>query len=219
MMRHLRQDGHAVGRRRVRRLMARMGLVPVYQRPRITVPHSEHRIYRYLLRNPVVDRPNQVWFADIAYIPIRRGFLYLIAVMDWAPRKVPAGRGSNTMDVAVCVEGLHEALAPFGRPGIFNTAPGSQFTSVDFTDVLRGAQVHISMDGRGRWMDSVFIERLWRSLKYQCVYMHAFKTGFDLRAGLTRWIGHYPARRPHLTLAGRTPDEAYGINGLGKLAA
>ena len=219
MARHLRRDGHVVGRKRVRRLMTRMGLAPIYQRPRTTVPHPEHRIYPYLLRDLVVSRPNQVWCADITYIPMRRGFLYLVAVMDWSTRKVLAWRVSNTMDVAFCVEALQEALARFGRPEIFNTDQGSQFTSADFTDVLRGAQVRISMDGRGRWMDNVFIERLWRSLKYECVYLHAFETGSELRAGLSRWIGYYNSRRPHSTLDGRTPDEAYGIDVVERLAA
>ena len=219
MARHLRRDGHEVGRKRVRRLMTRIGLAPIYQRPRTTVPHPEHRIYRYLLRNLVVDRPNQVWCSDITYIPMRRGFLYLVAVMDWATRKVLAWRVSNTMDTTFCVEALQEALARFGRPKIFNTDQGSQFTSDDFTDVLRGAQVRISMDGRGRWMDNVFIERLWRSLKYECVYLHAFETGSELRAGLTRWISYYNARRPHSTLSGHTPDEAYGIDVVERLAA
>jgi putative transposase len=219
MARHLRRDGHEVGRKRVRRLMTRMGLAPIYQRPRTTVPHPEHRIYPYLLRDLVVNRPNQVWCADITYIPMRRGFLYLVAVMDWATRKVLAWRVSNTMDVAFCVEALREALARFGRPEIFNTDQGSQFTSADFTDVLRGAQVRISMDGRGRWMDNVFIERLWRSLKYECVYLHAFETGSELRAGLTRWIGYYNTQRPHSTLGGRTPNEAYAIDMVEKLAA
>ena len=219
MARHLRREGHEVGRKRVRRLMTSMGLAPIYQRPRTTVPHPEHRIYRYLLRDLVVNRPNQVWCADITYIPMRRGFRYLVAVMDWSTRKVLAWRVSNTMDVRFCVEALQEALARFGRPEIFNTDQGSQFTSDDFTSVLRGAQVRISMDGHGRWMDNVFIERLWRSLKYECVYLHAFETGSELRAGLTRWIGYYNTRRPHSTLGGRTPDEAYGIDVEERLAA
>jgi putative transposase len=219
MARHLRREGHEVGRKRVRRLMAIMGLAPIYQRPRTTVPHPEHRIYPYLLRGLVVDRPNQVWCADITYIPMRRGFLYLVAVMDWATRKVLSWRVSNTMDVAFCIEALQEALARFGRPEIFNTDQGSQFTSTEFTDVLRTADVRISMDGRGRWMDNVFIERLWRSLKYECVYLHAFETGSELRAGLARWIGYYNTRRPHSTLAGRTPDETYGIGLMERLAA
>ncbi|MGI4941949.1 MAG: IS3 family transposase [Janthinobacterium lividum] len=219
MMRHLRREGFAVGRKRVRRLMARMGLAPIYQRPRTTVPHPEHRVYPYLLRNMVVDRPNQVWCADLTYIPMRRGFLYLVAVMDWATRKVLSWRVPNTMDVEFCLEALEEALARFGRPEIFNTDQGSQFTSPRFTRVLQQAGTRISMDGRGRWMDNVFIERLWRSLKYECVYLHAFETGSELRAGLSRWIGYYNARRPHSTLAGRTPDEAYGTGGMEKLAA
>ena len=219
MARHLRREGHDVGRKRVRRLMAMIGLVPICQRPRTTVPHPEHRIHPYLLRGLVVDRPNQVWCADFTYIPMRRGFLYLAAVMDWATRKVLAWRVSNTMDVGFCVEALQEALARFGCPEIFNTDQGGQFTSAEFTDVLRAAEVRISMDGRGRWMDNVFIERLWRSLKYECVYLHAFETGSELRAGLARWVGYYNTRRPHSTLAGRTPDEAYGAGVTERLAA
>jgi putative transposase len=219
MARHLRRAGHEVGRKRVRRLMGVMGLVPIYQRPRTTVPHPEHRIYPYLLHDLAVERPNQVWCADITYIPMRRGFLYLVAVMDWATRKVLAWRVSNTMDVAFCVEAVQEALARFGCPEIFNTDQGSQFTSSEFTDVLRAADVRISMDGRGRWVDNVFIERLWRSLKYECVYLHAFETGSELRAGLLRWIGYYNTGRPHSTLGGRTPDEAYGTGMMERLAA
>ena len=224
MARHLRRLGHVVGRKRVRRLMARMGLAAIYQRPRTTVPHPEHRIYPYLLRNLEVDRPNQVWCADLTYIPMRRGFLYLVAVMDWATRRVLSWRLSNTMDVDFCITALEEALARFGRPEIFNSDQGSQFTSPRFTEVLTGAEVRISMDGRGRWMDNVFIERLWRSLKYECVYLHAFETGSELRAGLTHWIGFYNTRRPHSGLGGLTPDEAYAAIGPGgqeatKLAA
>jgi putative transposase len=210
MVRHLRRLGHDVGRRRVRRLMAKMGLAPIYQRPRTSDPHPAHRVYPYLLRNLVVERPNHVWCADITYIPMRRGFLYLVAIMDWATRKVLAWKLSNTMDAGFCVDALKEALARFGRPEIFNTDQGSQFTSFDFTAVLRDAEIRISMDGRGRWMDNVFIERLWRSLKYECVYLNAFETGSELRAGLGRWITYYNTQRPHSGLAGRTPAEAYG---------
>jgi putative transposase len=219
MARHLRREGYPVGRKRVRRLMAKMGLEPIYQRPRTTVPHPEHQVYPYLLRELVIDRPNQVWCADITYIPMQRGFLYLVAVMDWATRKVLSWRVSNTMEADFCIEALEEALERFGRPEIFNTDQGSQFTSPQFTGVLREAGVRISMDGRGRWMDNVFIERLWRSLKYECIYIHAFETGSALRAGLREWIGYYNARRPHSTLAGRTPDEAYWATGTEKLAA
>lgn len=219
MARQLRREGHVVGRKRVRRLMAKMGLTPIYQRPRTTVPHPGHRVWPYLLRDLVVDRPNQVWCADITYIPMRRGFLYLVAVMDWATRKVLTWRVSNTMDVEFCIGALEEALARFGRPEIFNSDQGSQFTSLRFTEVLRAAEVRISMDGRGRWMDNVFIERLWRSLKYECVYLHAFETGSELRAGLTKWVGYYNAARPHSRLGARTPDEAYGPGKTMRLAA
>lgn len=209
MARHLRRAGHEVGRRRVRRLMAKMGLTPIYQRPRTSDPHPQHRVYPYLLRKLAIERPNHVWCADVTYIPMRRGFLYLVAIMDWATRKVLAWRLSNTMDAGFCVAALEEALARFGKPEIFNTDQGSQFTSYAFTSVLRDAEVRISMDGRGRWMDNVFIERLWRSLKYECVYLHAFETGSELRAGLGRWITYYNTQRPHSGLAGRTPVEAY----------
>jgi putative transposase len=209
MARHLRREGHGVGRKRVRRLMAVIGLVPTYQRPRTTIPHPEHRIYPYLLRELTIDRPNQVWCTDITYIPMRRGFLYLVAIMDWWTRKVLSWRVSNTMDVGFCIEALEDALASYGRPEIFNSDQGSQFTSPQFTKVLRDAEIRISMDGKGRWMDNVFIERLWRSLKYECIYLHAFETGSELRGGLTQWVGYYNARRPHSSLDGRTPDEAY----------
>jgi putative transposase len=150
---------------------------------------------------------------------MRRGFLYLVAVMDWATRRVLAWRVSNTMDVEFCLEALDEALARFGRPEIFNSDQGSQFTSLRFTGVLQQAGVRISMDGRGRWMDNVFIERLWRSLKYECVYLHAFETASELRAGLSKWIGYYNVGRPHSALTGRTPNEAYGANEAERLAA
>jgi putative transposase len=219
MARHLRHEGYGAGRKRVRRLMARMGLAPIYQRPRTSVPHPEHRVFPYLLRDLVIGRPNQVWRADITDLPMRRGFLYLVAVMDWATRKVLAWRVSNTLEAEFCLEALEEALARFGRPESFNTDQGGQFTSPRFTGVLQEAGVRISMGGRGRWLDNVFIERLWRSLKYECVYLHAFETGSELRAGLARWVGYYDAGRPHSALAGRTPDEAYGANEMEALAA
>lgn len=219
MARQLRRDGHEVGRKRVRRLMAIMGLAPIYQRPRTTVPNPAHRIWPYLLRGMAIDRPNQVWCTDLIYIPMRRGFLYLVAVMDWTTRKVLSWRVSNTMDAEFCVEALEEARARFGRPEIFNSDQGSQFTLPRFTGVLQQAGVCISMDGRGRWMDNVFIERLWRGLKYECIYLNAFETGSEPRAGLSSWIGYYNARRPHSTLAGRTPDEAYEAGRTERLAA
>ena len=224
MARHLRREGHAVGRKRVRRLMmAKVGLAPIYQRPRTSTPHPERRVFPYLLRDLVIGRPNQVWCADITYLPMRRGFLYLylylVAVMDWATRRVLAWRASNTLEAEFCLEALEEALARFGRPEIFNTDQGGQFTAPRCTGVLQEAGVRISMDGRGRWMDNVSIERLWRSPKYECVYLHAFETGSELRAGLASWVGYYNAGRPHSALAGRTPDEAYGANEMEALAA
>jgi putative transposase len=219
MARHLRREGYVVGRKRVRRLMAKMGLAPVYQRPRTTVPHPEHRIFPCLLRDLAIDRPNQVWCADITYLPMRRGFLYLVAVMDWATRKVLAWRVSNTMDVEFCLEALEEAMARYGRPEIFSTDQEGQFTSPRFTGLLQQAGMRTSMDGRGRWMDNVFIERLWRSLKYECVYLHAFETGTELRTGLSKWIGYYNAGRPHSALAEQTPNEACGAGEMTRLAA
>ncbi len=246
MTRHLRREGHVVGRKRVRRLMALMGLAPIYQRPRTTVPNlakplglrPEHRVWPYLLRDVVVDHPNQVWAMDITYISMSgeplgstwRGFLYLAAVMDWATREVLSWRVSNTIaqrspggmsatptrDVEFCLEALEEALAQHGRPGIFNTDQGSQFTSPRFTGVLLAAGVQVSMDGPGRWMDNVFIERLWRNLKYECVYLHAFETGSERRAGIegtvaqgvrssrlrrTPYVGHAKTHLAHLMTA------------------
>ncbi|GAA4497991.1 hypothetical protein GCM10023158_20900 [Gluconacetobacter tumulicola] len=194
---HLRRLGHDVGRKRVRRLMAMMGLRAIYQKPRTSVPHPEHRKYPYLLRDLVIDRPNQVWCADITYLPMRRGFLYLVAIMDWATRRVLSWRLSNTMDAEFCIEALRDALVRYGSPEIFNTDQGSQFTTPRFTDVLEQRQIRISMDGRGRWPYHVFIERLWRSLKYECVYLHAFETGSELRAGLAGWIAHYNPASQH----------------------
>ncbi len=178
MGRRLRRDGVCVGRHRVRRLMRLMGLEAIYQAPRTSEPHPAHRIYPYLLNGLVIDRPNQVWCADITYIPVQRGFLYLVAIMDWATRRVLAWRLSNTMDAAFCVETLNDALARYGRPEIFNTDQGSQFTSFEFTGTLKDAGIAISMDGRGRCIDNIFIERLWRSLKYEAVYLHELTDGF-----------------------------------------
>ena len=209
MARYLRRQGYVVGRKRVRRLMAKMGLEALYQRPRTTIPNKEHVIHPYLLRDLVIERPNEVWCTDITYIPMRQGFLYLVAIMDWASRKVLAWRLSTTMEVEFCIEALEEALTKYGRPEIFNTDQGSQFTSPEFTDVLKNAKVRISMDGKGRWMDNVFIERLWRSLKYECVYLHAYETASETRAGIAGWVAYYNAERPHSTFDGQTPDEVY----------
>jgi putative transposase len=210
MARHLRRDGVCVGRHRVRRLMRLMGLEAIYQAPKTSTPHPAHRIYPYLLKGMVIDRPNQVWCADITYIPVQRGFLYLVAIMDWATRHVLAWRLSNTMDPRFCVEALTEALGKYGKPEIFNTDQGSQFTSFDFTGVLKAAGITISMDGRGRCMDNIFIERLWRSLKYEAVYLHELTDGFKAERVIGDWVTFYNTERPHSVHAGRTPVEAYG---------
>ena len=209
MMRHLFRLGHKVGRRRIARMMRKMGLAAIFQKPNTSRPNKENKIYPYLLRDLTITKPDQVWSTDITYIPMRKGFMYLVAVMDWHSRRILSWRVSNTMDVEFCIEALEEALLHHGKPDIFNTDQGSQFTSLAFTQVLKDAGVAISMDGRGRWMDNVFIERLWRSMKYECVYLHAFETGQELHAGLSRYVRHYNFSRPHSSLAGRTPDEAY----------
>jgi putative transposase len=210
MARHLRRQGHKVGRKRVRRLMRKMGLTAIYRKPRTSKPHPEHRVYPYLLRDMRIDQPDQVWAADITYIPMQRGFQYLVAIMDWTTRTVLSWRLSNSLDSDFCVEALQEALDRYGTPEIFNTDQGSQFTSPDFTGVLEEAGVRVSMDGKGRWMDNVFIERLWRSLKYECVYLHAFQDGRQARQTIGAWMRYYNEERPHSTLAhDRTPMEEY----------
>ena len=161
MTRHLRRSGYCVDRKRIRRLMRKMGISAVYPKPRLSKPHPEHRIYPYLLRDLPVDRPNQVWCSDITYLPMKRGFMYLVAIMDWYSRRVLSWRVSNTLEADFCVAALEEAIDRFGKPNIFNTDQGSQFTSLEFTDVLKDNNIAISMDGKGRWMDNVFIERLW----------------------------------------------------------
>ena len=209
MARHMQREGHLCGRHRVRRLMRLMRLVPIYQEPKTSKKHPEHKIYPYLLKGLAITRPNQVWCTDISYIPMRRGFLYLVAIMDWHSRKVLSWRLSNSMDVGFCVEALKEALARYGRPEIFNSDQGSQFTSAEFTEVLLDAKVQISMDGRGRWIDNRMIERLWRSLKYECVYLNAFETGSEARKGIGAWINYYNEKRPHSSHGLLTPSEAY----------
>jgi putative transposase len=201
----LRAEGYAINRKRVQRLMRRMGIAALGPKPRMTKPAPGHKIFPYLLRNLAIERPNQVWAADITYVPIGRGFLYLVAVIDWASRAVLAWRLSNTMDVSFCLSALEEALARFGKPEIFNTDQGSQFTSAAFTGTLAAAGVQISMDGRGRWMDNVFIERLWRSLKYEDIYLKGYADGREARAGIAGWIAFYNGRRPHQALGNRTP--------------
>ena len=209
MVYHLKRQGYPVGRKRVRRLMAQMGLAVIYQKPRTSQPHPENRVYSYLLRGLAVTRPDQVWCADVTYIPMRRGFLYLVAIMDWYSRRVLSWRLSNTLEPSFCCEALEEALNRYDPPEIFNTDQGSQFTSTEFTGLLKEAGVRISMDGRGRWMDNIFIERLWRSLKYECVYLNAFETGSEARRGIGHWINLYNSQRPHSAHNGATPEEVY----------
>jgi putative transposase len=201
----LRAEGVNVNRKRVQRLMRRMGIAALGPKPRTTKPAPGHKIYPYLLRDMTIDRANHVWAADITYIPIGRGFLYLVAIIDWASRAVLAWRLSNTMDVSFCLAALEEAFARFGRPEIFNTDQGSQFTSAAFTGALIEAGVAISMDGRGRWMDNVFIERLWRSLKHEDVYLKGYADGREAGRGIAEWIAFYNERRPHQALADRAP--------------
>jgi putative transposase len=210
MARHLRRQGYPVGRKRTRRLMRKMGLRAIYQAPRTSKPHPAHRIYPYLLRGLTIDRPNQVWCADLTYIPLRRGFLYLVAIMDWSTRAVLSWRLSNTMDSSFCKDALEEALSRYGTPEIFNSDQGSQFTAEEFIKVLKDAKVRISVDGKGRWMDNVFIERLWRSLKYECVYLHGFDDGFEALNKIANWFRQYNEERPHSALADdKTPMEVY----------
>ncbi len=209
MARYMKRQGHKCGRHRVRRLMRLMRLAPIYQEPNTSKKHPQHKIWPYLLRNKVIDRPNQVWCADITYIPMRRGFLYLVAIMDWHSRKVLSWRLSNSMDADFCIEALKEAIAKHGAPDIFNSDQGSQFTSGAWIDVLTDAKIKISMDGKGAWRDNRMIERLWRSLKYECVYLNAFETGSEMRAGIGKWLTYYNFERPHSTHGILTPDEAY----------
>jgi putative transposase len=202
-------EGINVGRRRVRTLMKRMGIEALYRRPRTTKPEPGHKIYPYLLRNMTITRPNQVWAMDITYIPMARGFVYLAAVLDWASRRVLSWRLSITLEASFCVEALEEALATHGKPEIFNTDQGSQFTGAAFTGVLARNDIAISMDGKGAWRDNVFVERLWRSIKYEEVYLRAYDSVSQARSSISRYIDFYNQRRPHSSLDGMTPDRAY----------
>ncbi len=209
MARHMKRQGHDCGRHRVRRLMRLMRLVPIFQEPNTSKKHPQHKIYPYQLKDLAIIRPNQVWCADITYIRMRRGFLYLVAIMDWRSRKVLSWRLSNTLEAGFCVEALKEAIERYGPPEIFNTDQGSQFTSGDWIAVLEDAGIKISMDGKGRWIDNRMIERLWRSLKYECVYLHAFESGSEARAGIGKWLAYYNAERPHSSMGILTPNEVY----------
>ena len=216
---YLRRDRISVGRHRVRRLMRLMGLEAIYKRPRTSQPHPVHPVHPYLLKNMVIDRSNQVWCADITFIPVRHGFLYLVAIMDWATRKVLGWRLSNTMHASFCVEALQEAIARFGPPGIMNTDQGSQFTGTDWITTLTEAGVRISMDGRGRCMDNIFIERLWRSLKQEAIYLEELTDGFKAQRVIRNWMVFYNTERPHSALEHQTPREAYWASRQEQMAA
>ena len=205
----LRQEGSIVGRLHVATLMKRMGMMALYRRPATSHPTPGHQIYPYLLRKVAVTRPNHVWAMDITYVPMARGFVYLVAVVDWFSRKVLAWRLSMTLETGPCVEALSEALARHGRPEIMNTDQGSQFTSMAFLKALQTAQIAISMDGQGAWRDNVFVERLWRTIKYEEVYLRAYRSVSEARRGLDRYVAFYNRRRPHSSLGGQTPDQAY----------
>jgi putative transposase len=205
----LRLEGFTVGRGHVATLMEKMGIAAIYRKRNTSKPHPAHPIYPYLLRGLVIDQPNQVWCVDLTYIPMARGFVYLVAIMDWATRRVLAHKLSISMTTDFCVEALEEAIAKYGTPEILNSDQGSQFTSADFTGVLKQHNIAISMDGKGRWVDNVFIERLWRSVKYEHVYLHAHETVAAARAGISEYLDFFNSKRPHSALGGRTPDTAY----------
>jgi putative transposase len=205
----LGREGVGIGRQRVSTMMKRMGIEAIYRRPNTSKPAAGHKIYPYLLRGLKVDRPNQVWATDITYIPMARGFVYLAAVVDWFTRRVLSHRVSITMEADFCVEALEEALAKHGRPEIFNSDQGSQFTSEAFTGVLIKNQIAISMDGKGAWRDNVFVERIWKSVKYEEVYLRAYASVADARASIGRYLDFYNRHRPHSSLDAKTPDEAY----------
>jgi putative transposase len=205
----LQGEGHAIGRKRVRRLMRRMGISAIYRRQNTSRRHPRHPVFPYLLRGLVIDRPNQVWAADITYIPMARGFVYLVAVIDVYSRRILAWRISNSLAADFCVEALEEAIARYGAPEIFSSDQGSQFTAAAFVELLHRHRIRISMDGRGAWRDNVFVERLWKSIKYEEVYLHAYESVSEARAGIGRYVTFYNTRRPHTALDRRTPDAVY----------
>lgn len=205
----LNREGFAAGRKHVATLMKKMGIEALYRRPRTTKPGAGHKVYPYLLKGMSVDRPNQVWATDISYIPMQKGFVYLCAVIDWFTRRVLSWRVSITMDSAFCVEALQEALEKHGSPSVFNTDQGSQFTAEAFTGVLKERSIAISMDGKGAWRDNVFVERLWRTVKYEEVYLRAYASVAEAKSSLERYFTFYNTRRPHQALDGMTPDQAY----------
>ena len=205
----LRQEGFAAGRLHVATCMKRMGIKALYRKPNTSKPAPGHKVYPYLLRKLAVARPNQVWAMDITYVPMARGFVYLVAVLDWFSRKVLAWRLSTTLETGPCIEALNDAMRRHGKPEIMNTDQGSQFTSIDFIKTLKDADIQISMDGKGAWRDNVFVERLWRTIKYEEVYLRAYDSVSAARESLRRYLKFYNTRRPHSSLDGRTPDQAY----------
>jgi len=221
--RRIRDDlqdlGYLVNRKRVQRLMRKMGIMALYPKVNTSRPGKGHKIYPYLLRGLTIDRPNQVWATDLTYIPMAKGFVYVVAIMDWYSRKVLAWRVSNSMDADPCVEALEEAISRYGTPDIFNTDQGSQFTSDAFTGVLKEADIKISMDGKGRWVDNVFVERLWRSLKYEEVYLKAYDTVAEARLGIGNYFRFYNRERRHQSLDRQTPDQVYEGSAMWPVAA
>ena len=219
LARMLQREGVKVGRRHVGTLMHVMGIEAIYRKKRTSIAAEGHTIYPYLLANVAITRPNQVWATDITYVPMAHGFAYLVAILDLYSRKVLSFRVSNAMSTDFCVEALEEALTRYGTPEIFNTDQGSQFTAEDFTAVLLAKGVRVSMDGKGRWVDNVFVERLWRSVKYEDIYLHAYESVRELKTALARYFEFYNVRRPHQSLDYRTPDEMYfGTNEIKKAA-
>lgn len=208
----LQDEEHEINRKRVQRLMRIMGITAIYPKRRTSKPGKGYKIYPYLLRNLVIDRPNQVWATDLTYIPMAKGFVYLVAVIDWHSRKVPSWRLSNSMNSDFCVEALEEALSRYGSPDIFNADQGSQFTSEVFTDVLKAAGVDISMNGKGRWIDNVFVERLWRSVKYEEVYLKAYETVAEARSCIGTYFQFYNSERRHQSMNRQTLDQVYTGN-------
>lgn len=207
-----KREGHQIGRKHVTTLMRKMGIVALYKKPNTSRRHPAHPVYPYLLRNLEINRPNQVFAADITYIPMKRGFVYLFAVMDWASRRVLSWRLSNTLTTDFCIEAVQEAILRYGKPEIFNTDQGSQFTSLEFTQLLKDHGIAISMDGKGCWRDNVFVERLWKSIKYEEVYLRAYETVSAARSSIGHYLEFYNCRRPHSALDGRTPDAFYFAN-------
>jgi len=208
----LNREGHKIGRKHVATLMRRMGIEAIYRKPNTSKRHPAHAVYPYLLRNMSITRSNHVWAADITYIPMRRGFVYLFAVLDWASRRVLAWRLSNTLTTDFCIEAVQEAMNKYGKPEIFNTDQGCKFTSLEFTGLLKDNDIQISMDGKGCWRDNVFVERLWKSIKYDEVYLHAYDSVSAAKQGLARYLAFYNQRRPHSSLDRKTPDEFYYEN-------